>query len=146
MCFYNDYDWYAELVEDEIRTADQPTRCGECGTVVPEEGTLRHIYYQQYEICRRDHYEGGPGCSEDCEHDFGETFDFDLCEACNQLIEAIHQFEIEEGCGEAESRPAFGELYDAIYNRKDYLEKAESLYPGITSRLSETFRCVLGVA
>lgn len=151
MCFTDDCDWYASIVEDEILTASKPTQCNECHEMIQEGGWLRHIFMQEHEECIHDptsenyDFEGeheGEGCPEGCEHDYGETCDYDRCETCDQLIEAIHQHELVEGCSHNESYPNLDGLYDAFWegNGKAYLARAETLYPGITERLTESFR------
>lgn len=161
MCFYDDDDdWYASIVEDSVIEVTSPVRCDECGRSIPPGSWRRHIFMQQDEYCRHDpeggRYDAGDtaeamgvdvdalpeeGCPPGCEHDYGETCEYDRCEACDQLIEAIHRHELDEGCREYESRPALEELHQAMWEGDGaaYLAKAESLYPGITSRLPESF-------
>lgn len=152
MCFDNDdCDWYAAIIEDETLPATKQARCGECGRIILVGEPVRHIFQQQREVCRHDpesdDYDGEEtdlmGCPPDCVHDFGETFHHDICQPCDQLVEAIHQHEIEEGCGESESRPSLSELYEAMDRHRGpkYLAKAEALYPGITERLPAKFLC-----
>lgn len=150
MCFYNDdYDWYASVTTDETSPATKPTKCDECRRVIPIGEPVRHIWMQQHEYCIHhpdyDDYEGddsdGTDCPEGCEHDYGETYDYDCCETCTQLVEAIHKSEIESGCRDAESRPNLTELYDAFAEGEGskYLAKAEELYPGIRGRMAPEF-------
>jgi hypothetical protein len=152
MCFDNDSDWTASIVERKTTLAKKPTKCRECNRVIQVGDLLHHVYQQEHEVCRydpeSDDYIGEDenadkeGCPEGCKHDFGETYDYDCCEVCSQLIEAIHQHELEEGCHESESRPPYEGLYDAFADGDGdrYFAKAEELYPGITSRLTENFR------
>jgi hypothetical protein len=160
MCFSTDYDWDAKVVTDETLPATTAVTCGECRRLIPIGEPVRHIFMQEDDWCKLDRsserYDGrysdddddAEGCphTDEADCDFGETFDFDLCETCCQLIEAIHQHELEEGCDEAESRPACGELYDAMDRDRGpgYLAKAESLYPGITARLPHNWLCFQG--
>jgi hypothetical protein len=157
MCFEYDSDWTASIVEDKTTIVTKPVKCDECGRVIQPGEFVRHVYQQEHEVCRHDPESDdfdGPewdendepikreGCLDGCNHDYGETFDWDCCEACNQLIEGIHRHELDEGCHEADSRPALGELYETVAegNGKAYLDKAEELFPGITGRLSENIR------
>jgi hypothetical protein len=146
MCFPNDdYDWAAEVQVDEYLVADKPIKCLECFRTISVGDRFRQTYQQEDETCRNhpasDHYDGPEAdsdeCAPGCEHDYGETYTHRMCETCDQLIEAIHQHEIDEGCSEIESRPCFGELGDAMFEgpRAAYLAKAETMFPGITSRL-----------
>lgn len=140
MCFYeDDCDWTASVSTDEVLTADKPVKCDECQRVIPAGDSVRHIWMQEHEVCRND--PDSVGCPEGCDHDFGETENYDRCQACDQLTEAIHQHELAEGCKEYESRPPLTGLYDAMSegDGKAYLAKAESLYPGITGRLPASF-------
>ena len=148
MCFYNDCDWYASIQEDKVGVATKDIKCDECHRLIKEGEWVRHIFMQEDEECRNnpesEYCEGGEegdSCPPDCEHDYGETFDYDRCETCDQLIEAIHQHELDEGCREDESRPNLTELYEALVegDGRAYLAKAETLFPGITGRLSERF-------
>jgi hypothetical protein len=145
MCFDSDYDWYAEVQSDEYLVADKPIKCLECFRSISVGDRFRHIYQQEDETCRNhpisDYYEGpetdSKECAPGCEHEYGETYTHRMCETCDQLIEAIHQYEMDEGCSEIESRPCFGGLGDAMFEgaRAAYLAKAETMFPGITSRL-----------
>jgi hypothetical protein len=149
MCFYHDYAWTASETADEVGTAKVPTPCDECREMIPVGGWVRHIWMQEEEVCRHnpqhDDYDGPEtdsyDCPPGCTHDFGETYDYDRCQLCDRLIEAIHAHEIKEGCSEYESEPALTELCDAMAeNGKAYLAEAEVMYPGITATLPECYR------
>ena len=149
MCFYEESEWYASIVEDETKPAAKPTKCDECRRIIQIGDPVRHIFMKEREVCRHDpesdDYDpedtGEPDCNEECKHDFGESFECDQCETCTQLIEAIHQHEIESGCSEDESRPGLTGLYDAFAEGEGaaYLAKAEALYPGIAARMPDSF-------
>jgi hypothetical protein len=149
MCFYDDGDWTAQVVEDEILVVTAPVKCDECRRPIKPGEWRRHVFMQEHEVCRHnpahDDYDGpetdSEDCPEGCEHDFGETFDYDRCQSCDQLIEAIHRHELAVGCHEYESRPSLTELHDAMVegDGEAYLAKAEELFPGITARSPETF-------
>ncbi len=154
MCFYDDADWEANFVDDTTAPAEKPVKCNECRRVIPIGEPVRHIYMQECEVCRHnpkhDDYDGletEDDCPEGCEHDYGETYDYDRCQTCDQLIEAIHQHELAEGCREWESRPGLTDLCDAMVegDGEAYLATAETLYPGITARLPESFLRFRGV-
>lgn len=113
MCFVHDYDWCAS-VEVVLGTRGSAGRCIDCGRrIAPDEWRL-HVYQQEYEECQACEWEDVPAC-EDGEHDYGETFACDICRECCEWREAIRSAEIDAGCHEDESQPAYGELLDAIY-------------------------------
>jgi hypothetical protein len=154
MCFYNDYcDWTASVTCEDTGPATEPTRCDECGMLIAVGEPVRHVFQQEHELCihhpESDYYEGddedGTDCPEGCEHEYGQTYEYDCCEVCTQLIEAIHAHEIESGCREHESRPAYTQLHEAFAEGEAtaYFAKAEQLYPGITGRLPECFERLL---
>jgi hypothetical protein len=142
MCFYEgDCDWTASVYSDTTEPATKPTKCDECRRIISIGEPVRHVWMQEHEICRHDpesdDFDGDEDdpvtlCGDECEHDFGETFDYDCCETCTQLIEAIHHHELLIGCREYESRPNLTEGLK-------YLAKAEQLYPGITARVPQSF-------
>lgn len=149
MCFYNDCDWFASVVTNTVTVAAKPTRCYECGEIIPEGAWVRHIYQQEHEVCQNNlcnpWHDGPETVSEDCppgcEHDFGQTYGYYRCQVCDQLIEAIHSHEIKEGCDEHESRPVLTQLGEAMHeNGRVYLASAEAMYPGIGARLPGCYR------
>jgi len=150
MCFDNsDYDWFAQVVTDEVSKAEKPERCQECRREIAQGEYVRSIFMQEHDQCvydpTSDDYDGPEtekeGCPDDCDHDYGETFECSICETCDQLLKAIKQHELDERCDESESQPAFGELGEAMVNGdgSGYLAKAEAMFPGITERLPKNW-------
>jgi hypothetical protein len=126
MCFYNDYDWYAEDETDESGESPEIAGCIECGSTIISGKWRRHIYQQQYVECQVCEYEEA---EEPCKtHDYGELFECDICRSCQWILEAIDDIETEEGCPYDARQPAFGELRDAIWDDSDagkrYLDRA----------------------
>lgn len=165
MCFYDESDYTPQLVEDEVIEANEPTRCMECRRTIPVGGWVRHVFLQEHESCRHDpdndRYVGDwtaeefgvaveslpeEGCSPGCSHDYGDSFHYDRCRDCDQLLDAIQKHEIAEGCHWADSLPNLERLRDAMHegDGRAYLAKAEELYPGITARLPENFTTFRG--
>src|SRR5688572_30184586 len=120
MCFYNDYDWYAQVSDSSSGPADTKARCDECGKVI-NPGDWRYHLDQQEEECCRTCDEGGDNYDDDdpqdpltCEHDFGETFDYDRCDKCDKILKAIEAVEIKEGCPPDARRPRLMELRETF--------------------------------
>lgn len=127
MCFYHDYDWCPEVHGDERKPNGGKARCIECRQAIHPWEPRREIYQQQYEECRQD----------DCKHvgpcDFGETFEASICEPCCHILGTIQHVEADRGCRPRESRPAFGELADAIHEEPEYLDAAIASRPAIAN-------------
>jgi hypothetical protein len=141
MCFTHDYDWRAEVEEDTVTKADRPTICDECRKIIHIGSWLRHVRQQEYEQCQRcedgdscDYEENHPECAGG-DHEHGETFDWDCCEACDKVLRAIKAAELEDGCREWESQPALTQLPEAMfYDRRDggrYLAKVREMFPEV---------------
>lgn len=146
MCFYNDdYDWTAAVCEEDKRTASKPVRCMECRRLIPVGGAVVHVFLRQHEACKNcdeelreewdDDYEGGPltPCA-DGKHDYGETYDYDRCEDCDQFLQAVQTAELEAGCRLNESRPPLEFMVEyiaeaGIEEARKYFKKARDLFP-----------------
>lgn len=137
MCFYNDnYDWYASICDVADGPSDKPSKCYECGESIQSGEFRRHIFQQQHEECRRCEWEELGDDEEPCEHhDYGETFDCDLCESCVKVLRAIEAVEADEGCPPHARQPGYGELLDAIWegDGKRYRDRAVSMFPELAS-------------
>jgi hypothetical protein len=134
MCFYHgDADWYASVVHEDIITSDKPVSCDECGRKMPPGEKFKHVHQQEREYCDQ--------CSEDepCpegECDYGETFDYDVCEHCQKFLAAIQHVEADEGCKGAEQQPALGLLIDSLWEAdgtQDYIDRARAEYPELAA-------------
>jgi hypothetical protein len=144
MCFTHDYDWCAEVCDETTGAAEKATVCDECHKPIPAGVWVRSVYQQQHEQCQRcededsrDFEEDHPDCAGD-EHEYGETFDWDCCEACDKVLRAIKAAELEEGCKEYESQPALTELSqamsdDRLHNDGRYLAKVLAMFPEVAA-------------
>jgi hypothetical protein len=140
MCFYHEYDWEAEVYENDVGTAEQPTCCQECDEPIPVGGWVRHIHMRELEHCRESHwlhdYAEEPECPPDCEHDFGETDDYDRCEGCDKILRAVKAVEEANGCKGDETQPALSMLSEALHDAddaSDYVAKALELFPELAA-------------
>ena len=140
MCFYNDnFDWYAEVYRTVEGATGPATRCIECGAKIADGEWRRHIEQIQYERCRicEDELSSCYDAEQDkaaCEHDYGETFIGDTCQACCDLIEAVRVVEIEAGCPEHAQIPSIGGLLDELLEhdeREKYARRAVEMFPAL---------------
>lgn len=134
MCFYNDYDWYADICTiEDTHNWRHGNRCCECGRVMRLGEQVRTIDMVEREYCSEC-----DGDDQDCEHDYGETWYGIQCEICTRFLAAIKAVEIEEGCSENVSQPPIGALWDTLHEGdfevKAYLAKAEEMFPGYQFR------------
>lgn len=140
MCFTSDAEWYAAQVSDVTAPATKRTVCDECHQLIHAGEPHRRVEQQEREdgtYCEPDEGRHADGCSGegDCDHDGpGETFEWDCCGRCDQLLKAIKAAELAEGCGEHESQPNLTELRqamrdDAAYRDGHYAEHARALFP-----------------
>jgi len=156
MCFYNDYDWCASLSEDTTGPATEPLRCDECSAEIKIGDICRHIYQQEHEECRiceddcseefidRGEMEKLLGTEDDewarsqletlhdHKHDYGETYEYYCCEACDKVRRAVVDREKIEGCPSDAQQPALGELWDALEEHDDghlYADHAIAMFP-----------------
>lgn len=132
MCFYNEGEWSASLVLDDVLTADSPIKCGECRRVIEAGTQYRRIYLQEHEVC----YDcEGEGKECDCEKaNLGETWTARRCMECDKFLQAVSAAEIEEGCPAHESQPSLDGMFDEIqeFDRNDkerYFAKARAMFP-----------------
>lgn len=153
MCFYDDgdYDWIATVSEESERLANRPMTCNECGGNILTGAPMREIYQQEHEACQicedanSDTFIDDQDEDLDAEEqaaikrqleshacDFGETFLYRRCEACDKLIKAIEAREIAEGCPPHARKPALMELNYAFTEHEsnfEYAEQAVAMFP-----------------
>ncbi len=121
MCFYRgDSDWYAEVSDDVEGPAPQATRCDECWQRINKGEWRREVVLREHELCQvceasDDDGEGIAPC-DDGEHQYGETFDYDCCERCQCLRDAIKAVEEADGCTGSETQPRMAGMHDDIGN------------------------------
>jgi hypothetical protein len=141
MCFYNDdYDWVASVQERSTIKATKKVSCIECSKLIEAGEECERIWQQENECCSictegaEDYDEEEPQDPTTCEHHYGETFEGYTCQRCLNIIEAIRQVEIEEGCPEHAQRPSIGGLYEEAFSRwnddaKKYASKVVEMFP-----------------
>lgn len=137
MCFYDDdYEWYAEVHDTTTGTSPLASRCYECHRRIEPHQWLTHIFQQEREACSRcdecgDDYDPDQDPAT-CEHDYGETFECDICESCIKLREAIERVEEEEDCPPHARQPGIGGLWDVMLEHSDatkYAQRAIEMFP-----------------
>lgn len=132
MCFYNDdYAWTAEVSDVTDGTADSPAKCYECNSIIAAGEFRRYVYQQEHEECSVCEQEEA---DEPCEkHDYGETFECNLCESCVKILKAIYAVEINAGCPPYASQPNYGELQEAFQHDDagKYRARALTMFPGV---------------
>lgn len=142
MCFSHDYDWRATVIHlDDKATSDKPVKCDECRRIIQPGTPYTHLHQQENDP--DDWPEAWLDRNPDAEEadvpafEPGETYDWDCCQDCANLLDAVEAAEREEGCTGDETRPALGELRQAMHDdRRDgwrYLKKARELHPHLTA-------------
>jgi hypothetical protein len=143
MCFVNDYDWYAEVCEQDDRPALADFTCDECWRLILAGQMQHHVHQEEYEECQRcadddcDCQKNGNGRCDGCQCDqpaTGETFDYNRCEECDKFLKAVEQAEIEAGCDLSDSRPGLCGMIPEIQGggREEagrYFQKALRMFP-----------------
>lgn len=148
MCFYSDPDWACAVETDEDIVCDRHTYCNECGRDIGIGATYKHIHQQEHEECQTC-YDGDCECPRDAEGEltcdggaacqcndpcFGETFEYDVCQDCQDFLKAVQSAEIEAGCDLAESKPPLSAMVESICEggrneAKKYWAKAVTMFP-----------------
>jgi len=147
MCFYQDYDWYASIVEEQTTVATTEAACNECYRKIQRGQTIHTVYQQEHETCQDcengycDCHVRFDGDDHECEcpnPNFGETFDYVCCHDCHLFLEAVESVEIEAGCHERESRPSYcgmiediGRANGDMDEAKRYFKKAAKMFPNL---------------
>lgn len=153
MCFYNDYDWTADVVVDRIENegkepppldqGGQHFKCEECGALILAGSPHRYIYQQEHECCQNEDCgiytddELGEDEEGDCrcdKPDLGETFTYRRCMECDKFLTAVERAEHDEGCARDESRPSLGGMICEIQElervaRARYFRRARRDFP-----------------
>lgn len=134
MCFYHEYDWFADVWEMTCHRIGIPGGrrrfCDECRREITPGEWAVEVYAQEYEECQ---------CCEgfECEcvePDFGETQEYLRCRDCARLYEAVRQSELEAGCPAHTSEPPYCQLWEAAFKDVDqeesikYLRKHRQLF------------------
>lgn len=141
MCFVNDYEWTADLVERWTETVEKEVHCDECYRAVPVGAVVHRVFMQEHEECRACFYDGDCECPEGecckCEKPtFGETFDYFCCDECQKFLGAVSASEVEAGCRPSESLPSLSGMVPEINGggmeeAKKYFKKARVLHPDL---------------
>lgn len=130
MCFYEnlDCDWTPEVFdEDKSKVDTKPVKCWECHREIPAGETHTWFYGQEYEMCVL--------CEEndpDCQHNFGDSYEYFCCQTCQKIIDAIAAVEKDEGCPSHVSRPLLGGLREVFIEHSDaekYVKRALEMFP-----------------
>lgn len=143
MCFTYDADWCAAISEVTDTVATKETRCDECRATIPVGAFLHTVYMQEAEECVLCEY-GDCACGVECckceKPSFGETFDYSRCEGCHKFLEAVKAAELEVGCPEHASLPAYTAMIDDIgccngdrCEAKRYFKKAKAMFPELVT-------------
>lgn len=138
MCFVHEGDWIARHYDESTVKLQKPVKCLECFRPIPPGVEFTHIEMREYEECRRCQDENSeqyehchPTCAEGF-HDFGEEQEHRICGECQKLLSAIQHVEEDDGCQGDETRPALGELREAIresYHAIEYIDRARADCP-----------------
>ena len=150
MCFYHDgdYDWLARVHETDTVVANKPVKCLECYRRIPLGRPYTHIEMREWECCKvcdpdtraeaRDYDSSGapedepivPCAEGQC--DFGESDEHRICEECEKFLTAIQRVEEDDGCTGSETRPAYSELREAMWesdHAQKYIDRARTDSP-----------------
>jgi hypothetical protein len=158
MCFYNDYEWTAEITAEWTAPIEVITKCDECKSHMNVGSEMTFIHMQEYEECYRC-----AECECDCPRDkdgdcvgcqceppeFGETFDYVRCEQCGKFLKAVEAAELKAGCRLSDSRPALGNMIEEIQDgdnegAQNYFETAREMFPELVNSgyLSNLFELI----
>lgn len=124
MCFSNEHDWYADVTDESFCRNAGDARCFECGEFIADGDWRYKCHQQEHEDCLicgvyNDNYDDTV-MRDFCEHDYGETFDAEICRECLLTLAAIYDLEEIEGCPEDSRQPMFGELLQVLTNEWVY--------------------------
>ncbi len=150
MCFYNEYDWSAEVVEYTGGPATSQHRCFECHTFIHPGEWVHKTFMQEHEDCQHenriddnedvtDFYESGimpHWCNgldaEPCV--FGETHQSYVCQSCTDFRAAIRAVEEADGCvgDEAEPQNLFDDIAESDHYHQ-YFDHAANTFPHLVT-------------
>lgn len=147
MCFINDCDWSADIVDEADPVATDKLKCDECGADI-NPGDVHHtIYQQQHEICQRcesddcDCPAQNPDDHHECKcqkPDYGTIYRYKRCHGCELFLKAVAMAEVEAGCAASESRPSLEGMIIEIgeagpYEAKKYHRMAKKMFPELVT-------------
>ncbi len=158
MCFINDGDWYASVIEHSTYCRPKPLRCTECCRQIRAFEPIHRTFMQEHEECDRcfggseeecscpiSEKGGTNWCGEplrDCcqcpEPDYGESFETWRCQDCQDFLEAVKAAEIAAGCDASESQPPYEQMIEYLCEggaaeAKKYYTKAVEMYPRLVA-------------
>lgn len=145
MCFYQGEGWTVAVIQTTEVVSDGIARCAECRRRIGPGQRFERAEMRERKECRQcedggDCFEkedgewnpGNPECTAG-RHDYGERDTVDTCRECEKFLAAIQYVEADEGCAAHESRPAFGELCEALRESGEsavaYIDRARADYP-----------------
>ncbi len=154
MCFVNDCEWYASVIEHSTYCQPKPMRCFECRRQIRAFEPIHRIFQREHEECYRCFgaseevcscpiregggldWSGEPlrNCCQCPEPDYGESFETWACQDCHDFLEAVKAAEIEAGCDASESQPPYEEMIGYLSEggaaeAKKYYQKAAEMFP-----------------
>jgi len=142
MCFNDDYDWTANVVQEADTLAAAPAKCDECSAKIGVGDWVHTIHMEESEWCM-DCENGDCDCAcvgECCQcatPNLGETFDYIRCESCDKFLRAVEATEIEEGCNKYTARPGLPMRDDlqgvGRLDAKRYWKKAKAMFPELVA-------------
>lgn len=138
MCFYHDYDWHAEESDSAEGPGTDTVRCEECRCLIHPGEWRRWDYLRQYECCKWCHGDGCAECDDGRNPDVGGTAEWNTCERCARLLDAIRAVEEAEGCQGDQTQPHVGGLFDALaYDEESsrYVDAAMLADPSLANHL-----------
>jgi hypothetical protein len=133
MCFYNDYDWSAEIYDQLDPVATEDLHCQECNREIKTGQQHHYIFMQESETCRHcDNLD--LECCECEEPNFGEQDEYWCCTDCWQFRGAVKEAEKDEGCPPGERSPSLQGMLEEISQfdgdePQIYFAKAEAMHP-----------------
>ena len=142
MCFDNDHgDWTASVCEVTKSDSGNATRCGECGYAIAPDEWRKNIHLQENESCRicedESSDEFDPEADKaNCQHDYGEHFDYVRCRGCDTILKAIETHEERAGCPAYARQPLLGELSETLHEHQqadEYVAAALELDPSLAN-------------
>jgi hypothetical protein len=132
VCFYNDYEWTASIVQDEQTPTGDVVACEECGREITATQWRHRIFMQEHEECQICAYEDDP--DPEHAHDYGEVFHYHRCLECDKILRAVEDHEAKEGCPPGERQPALGLMRESLMEfdqpaRGAYAKHAREMFP-----------------
>lgn len=137
MCFYNDYDWSAQIINTTEGPADKPVNCHECPQKIQVGEWRRKIYMQEHELCQLCEDDCSDVFDEEinkneCKHEYGQRYTYYCCQDCDKVLQAVKAHEVEAGCPAYAQQPPLGELWVGLQDSGEghiYAAKAIAMFP-----------------